>query len=57
MEHPAQVNVKVRDLILDYALGASIVALLPIPHIDVLKAIALIVLDFFLILILYLLND
>lgn len=32
MEHPAQVNVKVRDLILDYALGASIVALLPIPH-------------------------
>jgi uncharacterized protein (DUF697 family) len=49
MEHPAKVNAKVRDLILDYTLAASIVALLPIPHIDVLKVIALIVLNFFLI--------
>ncbi|MBD1856554.1 MULTISPECIES: hypothetical protein [Leptolyngbya] len=49
MEHPARVNVKVRDLILDYALGASIVALLPVPNIDLLKAITLIVLNLFLI--------
>lgn len=49
MEYPAKVNVKVRNLILDYALGAAIVALLPIPKIGLLQAIALVVLNVFLI--------
>jgi uncharacterized protein (DUF697 family) len=45
MEHPTKVNFKVRNLILDYALGAAIVALLPIPKIGLLKAIVLVVLN------------
>jgi hypothetical protein len=49
MEYPAKVNFKVRNLILDYALGAAIVALLPIPKIGLLQAIALVVLNVFLI--------
>jgi uncharacterized protein (DUF697 family) len=49
MEHPTKVNFKARNLILDYALGASIVALLPIPGIGLLKAIALVVLNVLLI--------
>ena len=47
MEYPAKVNFKVRNLILDYALGAAIVALLPIPKIGLLQAIALVVLNVF----------
>ncbi len=49
MEHPTQVNFKARNLILDYALGAAIVALLPIPGIEWLKAIALLGLNLFLV--------
>lgn len=49
MEHPTKVNFKVRNLILDYALGAAIVALLPIPKIGVWRAIALVVLNIFLV--------
>jgi hypothetical protein len=49
MEHAAKVNFKVQNLILDYALGAAIAALLPIPEIGLLKAIALILLNLFLI--------
>jgi uncharacterized protein (DUF697 family) len=45
MDHPTKVNFNVRNLILDYALGAAIVALLPIPNIGVLQAIALVVLN------------
>lgn len=45
MEHPAKVNFKVRNLILDYALGAAIVALLPIPKLGVLQAIVLFILN------------
>ncbi|HEY9824182.1 MAG TPA: hypothetical protein V6D19_01955 [Stenomitos sp.] len=41
MEHHTKVNFKVRDLILDYALGAVIVVLLPLPSVEWLKAIAL----------------
>ena len=49
MEHPTQVNFKARNLILDYALGAAIVALLPLPQVDWLKAIALLGLNLFLV--------
>jgi hypothetical protein len=49
MDHPAKINFKVRNLILDYALGAAIVALLPIPKIGLLQAIALVVLNVFLV--------
>jgi uncharacterized protein (DUF697 family) len=45
MDHPAKVNFEARNLILDYALGAVIVALLPIPKIGVLQAIALVLLN------------
>ncbi len=45
MDHPTKVNTDVRNLILDYALGAAIVALLPIPKIGVLQAIVLLVLN------------
>ncbi|XGV97884.1 MAG: hypothetical protein ACAF41_02915 [Leptolyngbya sp. BL-A-14] len=45
MEHPAKVNFKVRSLILDYALGAAIVALLPIPNIGGWQAITLFILN------------
>lgn len=45
MDHPAKTNFKARNLILDYALGAAIVALLPIPNIGVLQAIVLVVLN------------
>lgn len=45
MDHPAKVNLKARNLILDYALGAAIVALLPIPNIASLQAIALVLLN------------
>ncbi len=49
MDRPAKVNFKVRNLILDYALGAAIIALLPIPQIGVLQAIALVILNIFLV--------
>lgn len=49
MDHPAKVNIKVRNLILDYALGAAIITLLPIPRIGLLQAIALLVLNIFLV--------
>lgn len=49
MNHPAKANFKARNLILDYALGAAIVALLPIPNIGVLQAIALVVLNILLV--------
>lgn len=49
MDDPAKVNFKVRNLILDYALGAAIVALLPISNIVLLQAIALVVLNIFLV--------
>lgn len=45
MNHPAKVNSKARHLILDYALGAAIVALLPIPNIGGWQAIALVLLN------------
>jgi len=41
MNHLAKVNFKARHLILDYALGAAIVALLPIPNMGIWQAIAL----------------
>ncbi|BAZ37011.1 hypothetical protein NIES4101_29320 [Calothrix sp. NIES-4101] len=49
MDHPAKVNFKVRNLILDYALGAAMIALLPIPKIGLLQAITLVVLNLFLV--------
>jgi len=49
MAHPAQVNFKARHLILDYALGAAIVALLPIPNIGGWQAIALVLLNILLV--------
>jgi uncharacterized protein (DUF697 family) len=49
MNPASHINVKARNLILDYALGAAIVALLPIPGIEVLKAIALLGLNLFLV--------
>ncbi len=49
MNHSTHINVQVRNLILDYALGAAIVALLPIPGIEWLKAIALLGLNLFLV--------
>jgi uncharacterized protein (DUF697 family) len=45
MDHPEAVNLKARNLILDYALGAAIVALLPIPNIGLLQAIVLVLLN------------
>lgn len=45
MDHPAIINRKARSLILDYALGAAIVALLPIPNINTLKIVILAVLN------------
>ena len=45
MDHPAIINRKARNLILDYALGAAIVALLPIPNINILKIAILAVLN------------
>ncbi|MGG6295606.1 hypothetical protein ACQ4M4_14540 [Leptolyngbya sp. AN02str] len=45
MDHPAKTNFKARNLILDYALGATIIALLPIPNIRVWQAIALVLLN------------
>jgi hypothetical protein len=45
MDHPASINRKARNLILDGALGAAIAVLLPIPHIGWLKAIVLVVLN------------
>jgi hypothetical protein len=45
MNHPAKLNLKARNLILDYALGAAIVALLPIPNIGVWQVIALVLLN------------
>ena len=49
MVHPAQTNRKARSLILDYALGAAIVALFPLPNLGGWQAIALIVLNIFLV--------
>ncbi|MCG9892995.1 MAG: hypothetical protein MH252_18220 [Thermosynechococcaceae cyanobacterium MS004] len=49
MDHPAKVNLNVRSLILDYALAAAIVALLPIPEVGLLKAIALLILNILLV--------
>ncbi len=49
MNYPTHLNIKVRNLILDYALGAAIVALLPLPQLDGLKAIALLGLNLFLV--------
>lgn len=49
MNHPTHVNAKVRNLILDYGLGAAIVALLPLPQVGWLKAIALFGLNLFLV--------
>jgi hypothetical protein len=49
MDHPAKVNFKARNLILDYALGAAIVALLPIPNIGIWQAIALVLLNILLV--------
>lgn len=49
MNQSSHLNAKVRNLILDYALGAAIVALLLIPGIEWLKAIALVVLNLFLV--------
>jgi uncharacterized protein (DUF697 family) len=49
MNHPAKVNFKARHLILDYALGAAIVALLPIPNIGGWQAIALVLLNILLV--------
>jgi len=48
MRHLAKVNFQARNLILDYSLGAAIVALLPLPGVDWLKAIALLCLNLFL---------
>jgi uncharacterized protein (DUF697 family) len=45
MNHPAKANFKARHLILDYALGAAIVALLPIPNMGIWQAIALVLLN------------
>ncbi len=45
MDQPAKVNLKARKLILDYALGAAIVALLPIPNIGLGQAIVLVLLN------------
>lgn len=44
MQSPTQLNHQVRGLILDFALGAAIVALLPIPYSIFLKIILLLVL-------------
>ena len=49
MNYPTHLNIKVRNLILDYALGAAIVALLPLPQLKGLKAIALLGLNLFLV--------
>ncbi len=49
MEHSTKVNFKARNLILDYALGAAIIALLPLPQVNWLKAIALLGLNLFLV--------
>ncbi|MGF1535546.1 MAG: hypothetical protein ACFB4J_03525 [Elainellaceae cyanobacterium] len=46
MNNFAGINQKARRLILDYALGAAILALFPIPRVRVLKAIALLVLHY-----------
>jgi hypothetical protein len=50
MDHPVKVNFKARHLILDYALGAAIVALLPIPNIGAWQAIVLLLLNVLLVL-------
>jgi uncharacterized protein (DUF697 family) len=49
MNHSAKVNFKVRNLIFDYALGAAIVALLPIPNLGIWQAIALVLLNILLV--------
>lgn len=49
MNHPARTNFKARHLILDYALGAAIVALLPIPNIGIVQAIVLVLLNILLV--------
>lgn len=49
MNYPTHLNIKVRNLILDYALGAAIVALLPLPQLNGLKAIVLLGLNLFLV--------
>ena len=49
MNYPTHLNIKVRNLILDYALGAAIVALMPLPQLNGLKAIALLGLNLFLV--------
>lgn len=46
MRNFAGTNHKARRLVLDYALGAAIIALLPIPRIRVLKAIVLLLLHY-----------
>lgn len=46
MDNLVVINRKVRNLILDYALGAAIIALLPLPNIGILKAIALLFLNY-----------
>lgn len=46
MENLVSLNRQVRNLILDYALGAAILVLLPIPHLMIVKAIALGVLHY-----------
>lgn len=46
MDNLVVVNRKARNLILDYALGAAIVALLPLPNMEILKAIALLYLHY-----------
>ncbi|MBI4783004.1 MAG: hypothetical protein HY785_17030 [Oscillatoriophycideae cyanobacterium NC_groundwater_1537_Pr4_S-0.65um_50_18] len=49
MNHPAKADFKARNLILDYALGATIVTLLPIPNIGGWQAIALVLLNILLV--------
>jgi len=49
MNYPAKVTLKARNLILDYALGAAIIALLPIPNIGIWQAISLVLLNILLV--------
>jgi hypothetical protein len=42
---PISINHQVRSLILDYAIGAAIAALLPIPHKVLVKVIVLVILS------------